>query len=45
MGYLWLISDRMLLTEALKLAICVAKKAINDLKLPGTALKKVTYAP
>jgi hypothetical protein len=33
MGYLWLISDRMFLTYNLKLAICVAKKATNDMKM------------
>lgn len=35
----------MFLTYNLKLAICVAKKAINDLKLLRIALIKVTYAP
>ena len=35
----------MLLTYNLKLAIGVAKKATNELKLRRDALKKATYAP
>ena len=35
----------MFLTYNLKLAICVAKKGINELKFRRDALKKATYAP